>query len=168
MQLNENSWHARLYKVMHEYPKLPENLCNYFWKLVLIVLTLPLYFPGLLIRIRKDTRDTTRGSGLIVGGLIINAILFSLSACVYSIHTEKNLSLLLSIIIVFIGIPAAIALLLAVVYLIDSGVKEIQNKKQDENSIVKITSEYIKAKKENYCPRIEWKKYENSKRNNTE
>lgn len=167
MQLNENSWHARLYKVMHDYPKLPEDLCNYFWKLVLIIITLPLYSSALLVRIRKDTRRTIRGSGIIVFGLGVNAILLALIACVHAIHREQDLSLLLSTIIVFIGIPVGVVLLLFAVYLIDRGVKEIQNKKQDEDSIVSITSEYIKAKKENYCPRIEWRKYENSNRDYT-
>ena len=60
MKLNTKSWHSRLYQFAYnEYQEscLPNNLCEYFWKVVWAIFSLPLYWSGALF-LNKNNPET--------------------------------------------------------------------------------------------------------------
>ena len=104
MRLNKNSFTSRLYKWFYgvrEYQGLPNNLCPYFWKVVLMYLTI---IPYTLISIpvvvydlfdkqyENGDRKVGERLGISVGvyiGLFVLAALISAIAAIF-LNVEKN------------------------------------------------------------------------------
>jgi len=167
MNLNENAWHARLFKLIYSNHKLPDNLCNYFWNVVFLLITIPIYFPGLLLSLsaKLRLRYNFKGPAVTAGGFFINLFIALNVSAVIKMTEQTGLSLTLSAIIVPVIIVTSIATLFYLMYLFTEA---LPHKARSNDNIVGITSEYFKAKKEAYCPKIEWKKDEDSKRDNTD
>jgi hypothetical protein len=165
MNLNEKAWHARLFNVIYTRSNLPKNFCNYFWTIILLLVTMPLYFPGLLLRLPKELRIDFRGPAVTIGGFLINFYLLVCGLIANDLGKTFELSFALSFVIAFLGLTIAVALIFLIAYLLG---EKLPNKLKSNDNIIGMTSEYFKAKKEAYCPKIEWRKNENSKRDNTE
>jgi len=167
MNLNENAWHARLFRLIYSQHRLPDNFCNYFWTIVVLLLTMPIYFPGLLLAMSSKLRSKHdfRGPAVTVVGFLINVFIALNITMVMKVMEETGLSVTLSTIIVPIIITTGMAVFYYGIYLFSEALPE---KAQSNDNIVGMTSEYFKAKKEAYCPKIEWEKDEDSKRDNTD
>lgn len=59
---NVYSFHARFFRLAYNRSRLPENLCPYFWLLVLAVIMLPLTFPSYLIGCFDHKNSSARDS----------------------------------------------------------------------------------------------------------
>jgi fucose permease len=135
--------------------ELPNNLCNYFWKsilaypLVLLVTIFQLfYYPLSLIPSLKEETEGDNFSERLVGALSISVyfLLFCIGVFVSSawvIYYEGSFMFGLYAtgggLLLFVSIAVLYILIL----------KLFQKRKG-------LVGEYIKAKKENYCPKIEW------------
>lgn len=173
MKLHANSLTAQLYRWFYATSTMPESLCPYFWKMILAwVFLIPytiLSLPVILMD-RKDPekRSTGERAGI---GFIIWFILF-IVVCMLSwvglffVDPPKD-SLYMNIIVTgFIGWAFSIGI--GVAQLIkflkhkwetrhirydEEGYRIWEPVKEKEPSIIK---EFVKAKYNKYCPKIEW------------
>lgn len=178
MELKRNSISARVYRNFYETSRMPESLCPYFWKLVaawpLTILFFPLILPFLIADKFKGESDDTRmpfpAQALI--GLIMYAVVF----CVFCIGVTIS-----SMWITYYRgthwyewyltgfVAMFVALVGSIVFLI-SKLKERRRQKRmesryDENGNYlpteeekpNILVEFVKAKYNKYCPKIDWK-----------
>lgn len=161
MKANRKSIHARLYKFTYS-SDLPDNLCPYFWKLVLGVL---MFIPNLLLQLPmliynsilslfgkrpyNDCNDR-RVYGFIIYFSVIVLFLYSYMnynwfKAIFNYYSYDcvvaNFGWIINGTIIF--------LILRYFYF---KLKPIKHKKQDN-----IIKEFIKAKYHKYCPKIDWK-----------
>lgn len=178
MQLNLNSLSAKLYRWFYTTSQMPQSLCPYFWKLVLMwVLILPyslISIPTLIIRrFQPDAKYSTISRFVV--SLVVWFIIFILLCMLIAVFAPF-----------FIGLPklsddlylllftlGSACWLVTIVY--GSGslfmwAKEKwinRNIKYDEhgNPIWEptkerqpsIITEFVKASYNKYCPKIDWK-----------
>lgn len=160
MKASTQSLHAKLYKFTY-LGNLPESLCPYFWKLVLATI---IFIPNFILQlpaICMDKFDLTEenchdrmGRGFAFYFIIIVAILFAVGNY--------------NIVGYFAGnnfypdmIPPAVVIdIIALAVLIVVGYHSIKDAysikypyKEKHPSIIK---EFVKAKYNKYCPKIEW------------
>lgn len=178
MKLNQNSVSAKLYKwfyAVSEYQGLPNNLCPYFWCMVLMYLT---FIPYVLFSIpvvvydlfdkqyRNGDRKTGERLGISVGVYIA---LFAISALISAIvalfiKVDKGSwfeflvagGVLIWVGLIVIGIIEGVKHLREYTTTNDSYYDEQQDKWVVKKTKVNMTSEFIKAKYNKYCPKIDW------------
>ena len=176
MNLNLNSTPAKLYRWFYATKEMPQSLCPYFWKLAIMWLVIIPYtilaLPHIIMN-RKD--DYAKTGERIAVGLII-WFMIGMLICMLS---------LIGLFFAFFGIPekdslymhmigiGIIGWMLSIVFGAialfkflkqkwdDRGIKydedgrRIWNPvKEKESSVIK---EFIKAKYNKYCPKINWK-----------
>jgi formate hydrogenlyase subunit 3/multisubunit Na+/H+ antiporter MnhD subunit len=178
MRLNKNSVSSRLYKwfyAVSEYQGLPNNLCPYFWKLVLMYLTI---IPYTLISIpvvvydmfdkqyENGERKTGERLGISVGiyiGLFILTTLISAILALF-IKVEKNTLFEFLVVggclfwtgLIVIGVIEGVKHLREYSTRDESYFDEQQDKWVVKKAKVNMTTEFIKAKYNKYCPKIDW------------
>jgi hypothetical protein len=171
MELELNSWHARLYKEIYE-DKPPSNLCPYFWKLVLIFAFLPitliLFIPKKIIGKRWKGRDSIFSSSNIVYSFLFYLILFLIS-CIVAYISGNRTQVAVKGTVGTILIVALISLFYIGFrideYYTDKMIKKFmemndedwENWRKGKKNKKNIIIEFIKAKYNNYCPKITWK-----------
>jgi hypothetical protein len=148
--LSKKSWHTWLYRqFFSEYSlRKTNNLCPYFWKIVLCVIILPVSFvlalPALIFMLVADIKDKSSlgesvGKGFAMWaalGLVINMIAIFFTA-------NKAVQLFGLIGWTFGGV-----LVLGLIITLIS--ESLENR-------TTLVGEFMKAKKNKYCPKIEWK-----------
>jgi hypothetical protein len=178
MKLNKNSVSSRLYKWFYgvsEYQGLPNNLCPYFWKVVLMYLTI---IPYTLISIpvvvydmfdkqyENGERKTGERLGISVGiyiGLFILTTLISAILALF-IKVEKNTLFEFLVVggclfwtgLIVIGVIEGVKHLREYSTTDKSYYSETEKKWIYEKTKVNLTTEFIKAKYNKYCPKIDW------------
>lgn len=151
MKLNINSWHAKLVKLIHG--QLPESLCNYFWGLIFTIVLFPLLLPVLLTN--RGTKIRTTLFDKILYSAFFYFLLFIVPAIIGdAIRGVKGPYIISEL--VGLGVLSVIAIIVILVIVI---IIEIQNYLDRDNSIVRdnVISNYIKTRKNKYCPKIEWR-----------
>lgn len=178
MKLNSNSVSARLYRWVFATNKMPETLCPYFWKLVLMwIILIPYTILSLpYMAIQKLSEDDffergssfgeKPGSGLFIWGAIWLVLVMLFSVSVFWVDFPKDsFAENMQILGIFLWI-----IVLAVVgwnggkWLIgkykDSKIKYDENGyriwepvKEKSDSIVVA---FVKSTYHKYCPKIEW------------
>lgn len=158
MKIKRNSLHARFYKFMYCTNTLPLNLCPYFWKLVLAIVTLPITVFSFFPFVKNNYFEERFGPVWIFA--ICELLTASIGLLVSSFfgwidpHGPANLKDL--------GIANAVGLSVFAIVAVVAYIRHlISSKKENSNSIAKekkpsIIIEYIKAKKNKHCPMIEW------------
>jgi len=168
MKLNKNSFSSKFYRWFYETSILPKSLCPYFWKLLLawalvalfwlpaIVLMLPILIIGVFNRdVLSMLVDNKYGALLM--GVIIYLALFVLVCIVFffltlfGVMTYVEGSNIASLQL-WGGVFSAFGLGGGVSYLIKY-LSKIKSSKVKQPSIL---SEFIKAKYNKYCPKIDW------------
>lgn len=176
MKLNINSVSARLYRWFYATSVMPQSLCPYFWKLVLMwVFILPytiLSLPCILIDL-TDRGDSSKSTGERAGVGFIMWFILVMILCMLSwiglffamptkdsifSHTLMIGALGWIAVIVFGGIE---------LYKFLKEKWENRNVKYDEHGWriweepkekePSIITSFIKAKYNKYCPKIDWK-----------
>jgi hypothetical protein len=178
MRLNKNSVSSRLYKWFYgvsEYQGLPNNLCPYFWKVVLMYLTI---IPYTLISIpvvvydlfdkqyENGDRKTGERLGISVGVYIALFILATLISAILAlfIKVEKNTLFEFLVVggclfwtgLIVIGVIEGVKHLREYSTTDKSYYSETEKKWIYEKTKVNLTTEFIKAKYNKYCPKIDW------------
>lgn len=169
MRANTNSLHAKLYKFIWS-GDLPENLCPYFWKLVLsiiflipvLIVRIPIYFFSLVIMLYHKIVGIKGEDGMPEERVIQNMIGFLIGSFIYAI-----LTVIWSEIMWFkwlfnaysydfggpiVGGAVNGGLLFFLTYYLFSKIKS----RKVINDYPNIISEFISAKYYEYCPKIEW------------
>lgn len=165
MILNHNSISAKLYRWFYGTNVMPNNLCPYFWKLVIaytfalpvLILTLPQTIVS-----KGKNRDTLSNRiimGIITYVLLLGAIsMISVFGLFFVLPEKEGLYLFMLI----IGMSLwAISVVVGVPYLINKLLekwKERRYNRYTEEPKVNIIVEMVKAKYHKYCPKIDWKK----------
>lgn len=159
MILLEKSWHSRLYRLIYgRYNSLPSNLCPYFWKVMVgAILFIPFTIicsPILLFeKIIKDD-DPMIKDGYLDGPILL-----------VSIMVDFILAVLICMVLIWLIRKPLIDVLgvLGYVTLLSIGIVQslgiIKNRKKvEKEKTPNIFVEFIKAKYNRYCPKIDWKK----------
>ena len=159
MELNRNNKSAKLYRWFYETTEMPDNLCQYFWELVLAIIISPikitLELPTFIVE--KITREESGGKkfaiGIIYWFILICGlcVLFSATRFFYD-YKEGSLPDIISV--VGLAIIAGVIggfIIVFIVCLVEDYILRRKDKKK-KNLIV----EFIKAKKNKYCPKIDW------------
>ena len=185
MKLNHNSFSAKFYRWFFMQSEMPSNLCPYFWKLVLAytlsipVLVVTSIYEIICMKDQKNKPADTPGERFILG-ILAWVVLFIIVCLISPIALfwttpEKDSSLwnlITSGILIWIG-----AIIIGIVL----GIKHIKEKRDEakwkkknrhnvydehgnwvgyhhEEPKPNILLEFIKAKYNKYCPKIEWKR----------
>lgn len=163
--LKSKSWHVWLYKWTYGVQEVPNNLCAYFWGALLSVLMVPV-FTWMPLVVEYVNLKINKGDGQVFGHcglgmkyiltIIICAAVFFLFTIgvVFFEHTAPS-----------IVITAIIALGIFIIWFFKK--KRILPKTTEAitkgvinitiSEPVIMTKEFIKAKKNKYCPKINWK-----------
>lgn len=177
MELNRNSISARVYRNFYETSNMPESLCPYFWKLVaawpLTILFFPLLLPfwiGENFNKDKSNRMPFPAQALI--GLILYLLLYFLF-CIgvtisafwitYSEKSDWYARYLLGWVV--IGVIAICLITYGIIEWrnhlrikkMESRYDENGNYLPNEEPKPSIIVEFVKAKYNKYCPKIDWK-----------
>lgn len=156
MKIKKTSLHARFYKFMYLTDKLPTNLCPYFWKLVMAIITLPLTFPSFIF-----TNNRSFGSRFdpLAIMIVLEMLIFGvggLTSLIFGlVKNDDPMNLTTFGLINFAGILGWIMIALAcyTAHWISERKEVYLGKKEKKPNII---IEYIKAKKNKACPMIEW------------
>jgi len=136
---------------------LPQNLCPYFWKLVLAIVTLPLTVFSFPFTNNGSFGDRFATLFAIAFCELCTASIGALVSMLFrwiDPHTPITLNDL--------GIANAVGLSVFAIVAVVAYIEHlISSKKENSKSIAKekkpsIIIEYIKAKKNKHCPMIEW------------
>ena len=177
MKLNSNSISSKLYRWFYVTKELPNNLCPYFWKLVLAWLVLIPYslvcLPVILAEIYdKEYSYTDNSTGKRIGlSTLIYGMLFFILCMIsffglFFIEPEKDsfygfmrtIGGLLWVISIVIGIIEGTKALKEwnrtrkIKY--DENGYRIWNQPKEEKTYLVV--EFVKAKYNKYCPKIDW------------
>ena len=178
MKLNKNSVTSRLYKWFYgvsEWEGLPNNLCPYFWKVVLMYITIIPYtlfsIPVVVFDMfDKEYKNGERKTGERLG--VSFAAYFGLLLLVGVINTIVGLFIKIDpksfwgftqligymvwVILIVVGVIEGIKYLREYTTTDDSYYDETQDKWVVKKAKVNLTTEFIKAKYNKYCPKIDW------------
>jgi len=162
--LKKNSWQTALYKYFWNTNKLPDNLCPYFWKLVVMyiciipyaILSLPFHVIDYFAS--DDSRDEIPTLGVaFIGALIYIALSMIVSMILMWFFPDVGL-------IKGLGIGGfALSAIGLLIWLVETIKARRQNReiKDFYNGIERkpkkyVAIEFIKAKYNKYCPTINW------------
>jgi hypothetical protein len=177
MKLNSNSVSSKLYRWFYGTNVLPNNLCPYFWKLVLAWLVLIPYslvcLPVIILELKDkyykyhDNSTSKRIGFSVLSYFILFCIGCALSVigCLF-ISPEKNSFYLFMVTLgVFIWIIAIVVGSIEGIKLIkdwnrkrkikyDDNGRRIWSEPKEEKTYLIV--EFTKAKYNKYCPKIDW------------
>lgn len=173
MKLNYNSFSSKLYRWIYytDDMEMPTNLCPYFWKLVVayiialpvLVLTLPIELIRLFVK-DKEKMEAPLITRIFMSVIFAFALLFIAAVLApislffgYTPIEDSSIEHLISggIFIWVVGIIFAIGY--GIKYLYDRHKNRRKNiSTSDETEKSNIVVEFVKAKYNKYCPKIEW------------
>lgn len=165
MILNHNSISAKLYRWFYGTNVMPNNLCPYFWKLVIAyTFALPVLILSLpYIIVDKDNSMDTL-TNRIIKGIILYGMLF-LAICMLSVFglffvLPENDGLYFIMVTTGVGlwIPCVVFGLTYLISKLFEKWKERKYNRYPEEPKTNIIVEMVKAKYHKYCPKIDWKK----------
>lgn len=168
MKLKFNSPIAKLYRWYYIKEEMPESLCPYFWKLVLMwVLIVPYIIFSLPMIIFKKSDSVDSCIDRCTSGVLLWVFIFFTLDAIFSISVFWHLypdgtllGVLQTLGLVFLVVYIVVIIACFIFYIIekhDYSYKKppVKTKKEKRPSII---VEFIKAKYNKYCPRIEWDK----------
>ena len=173
MELNYNSLSAKVYRNFYEKSRMPESLCPYFWKLVvawpITILFSPLLIPFWIVdKLNEgDDESVPFPAQALIGILMYGAVfcVFCLGVTISSIWityyqgTHWYGWYVSGFIVIFVALVGSI------IFLISKLKERRRESRYDENGNYlpteepkpSILVEFIKAKYNKYCPKIDWK-----------
>jgi magnesium-transporting ATPase (P-type) len=166
MTLKENSRSAKLYRWFFMKDKMPGNLCPYFWQLLLMYITIIPYtiWGGIyfISQSRKKYEMADNFSDRFVFSSIFNFLIFLAFCMIVSVSSlfinyEKH-SLIEGLSYVGDIVWALTIFCLILSCLISTYEKFFKKKITDEVEEDSVITEFVKAKYNKYCPKIDWQK----------
>jgi amino acid transporter len=188
IQLKENSITARMYRWFYTKQNMPNNLCPYFWKVVIMYLVIIPYFLGCLPvvvskRLQKiqKTVETIRPLISLVVYMLFILLFFALCPLINLFYKMPEkfvtsgyaLYVILGVILVVIGIILFFEWLKDRRNKIEYQRELLERMKQNNldpknfdfepirTPAIFVIVEYIKAYYKKYCPQITWNKSSN-------
>ncbi len=185
MELNYNSTSSKLYRWFYDKRDMPETLCPYFWKLVfawtLTVILSPLLLPTWVAKkISKDFGDDVPiGPYALLGFLMYGILYFLISFGVFI--SSYWITYYRGSIGFGLYVAGGIVTVIAGVALIICGIIALKNRIRDKRDKLNkrtiwddnigdyvpnpdyveprpsLLTEFISAKYNKYCPKIDWK-----------
>lgn len=172
MKASKNSLHSKLYQFFYNKKVLPNNLCPYFWKLVIAtILILPLFIIQLPSRIENLIKKEYRhqwdhaGWGILLYLLLCSYLVFSyatfewIKAMLHCYSYNSNAAMagcILNLIVVTILLCIAGWQTGKRMGKRSAEIEREQSEKPPVEKKPSIIIEFIKAKYHKYCPTIEW------------
>ena len=174
MKLNINSNTAQLYRWFYGTSRMPESLCPYFWKLVLMwtfilpysILSLPAIIMERIDRSQFHSTGERAGLGFIAWFILFILICMVSWVGLFFVEPVKDTLYYHSIVIGGMGWVLSFGIGIATAYNYLTKQWKNRNIKYDEfgrriwNPIVEeqdsIIVSFVKASYNKYCPRIDW------------
>lgn len=173
MELNYNSLSAKVYRNFYEKSRMPESLCPYFWKLVvawpLTILFSPLLIPFWIVDKLNggDNESVPFPAQALIGILMYGAVfcVFCLGVTISSIWityyqgTHWYGCFVAGFVVIFVALVGSAVFLISKLKdrrrerLYDEEGNYLPSEEPKPNILV----EFIKAKYNKYCPKIDWK-----------
>jgi hypothetical protein len=171
MILDKNSITARLYRWFYATKEMPQSLCPYFWKLLVMwVLIVPFYIITLPTRIFHDSKNTNPLKLFLLSLLIFGVLYVAFSMVTFLIvlifftNTPLNPFMVTSTVIGLFGNIGLLVIGLVNLWeyiedkIYDARYKRKYNKlRTKEANKPSLIVEFIKATYNKYCPKIDWK-----------
>lgn len=175
---SKKSWHLKLWRLNYidaaDYKygtvnktNVPENLCDYFWQLVWVVITFPILMFTYLIPPKYHISDMK-----LIASRAVIAILYNLCAALLIVvgtsilYDSEPETLLHYIYGFFVGLLVVGGIGLFATGLVIGGTKiakyfvdkrkEKRKYKSDNQTQTNLLFSYLNARKNKYCPKIEW------------
>lgn len=164
MKASKKSLHAKLYEFTY-ISDLPNNLCPYFWKVIFgivvfipnLIVQIPSYFVMLFYKKYEDMDCLARR----VGGIAIYFVLAAIGA--YLFITINFIKAIFGCYSYDMGaanagliVNAFILITCMVLWIIFNRQKDKPEKSMEEEKRPNLLVEFIKAKYNRYCPKIDW------------
>jgi len=178
MKLNQNSVSVKLYKWFYgvsEYQGLPNNLCPFFWRVVLMYLTfIPYVWLSIPVVVydlfdkqykngdRKIGERLGVSFGVYIAILIVLALITAIVGLFVKFEPKTLFGNLMVGGIVFWVFLLIIGIIEGFKYLRDYSTRDEsyydydQDKWVVKKAKINLTAEFIKAKYHKYCPKLEW------------
>lgn len=155
MNLSKNSFSAKLYRFFYNTDDLPNNLCPYFWQLLLAyILVIPFILPVIILRYGTD-KNIDIPAAIIIGiRLVVQFALITITSMIIipiNLFTGLFNLKVIDFMITFAIIGYLIVAIIGLFFLVD----KLSTLTTNSNKI-SIVGEFIKAKYNNYCPKIDW------------
>ena len=171
MILDKNSTTARLYRWFYATNEMPQSLCPYFWKLLVMwVLIVPFYIITLPTRIFHDSKNTNPLKLFLLSLLIFGVLYVAFSMVTFLIvlifftNTPLNPFMVTSTVIGLFGNIGLLVIGLVNLWeyiedkIYNARYKRKYNKlRTKEANKPSLIVEFIKATYNKYCRKIEWK-----------
>jgi len=146
IKLTKDSWHRKFYE-MWWVKEAPNNLCNYFWGLLLAIVTSPLIAGRALYEIFQENPGFTGNITKTFYYIFNTALAAVIGGLLGFVLGKAFFNPILSLAIV-----GGIALGLMFIFLFVHALVSIE-----KSETVNMAKEAVKAKKNKICPQIEWK-----------
>lgn len=176
MELNLNSLTAKLYRWFYKQNEMPNSLCPYFWKMIMMyVIIIPysiISLPQIIFEL--ITKERSEAPRLAIGTILYIMLFFGLSILftlvtlpIWGYFHPKSEGYTFQLIgsVGFVGLLSVLFTHLMLTYLQNRNRRFIVDKKTGQyikNPKYKgekpnLLKEFIKAKYNKYCPKINWK-----------
>lgn len=168
LSFKKNSWHSLLYRSTYGQYSLPDNICEYFWLLLVAIIIAPLAVFGHLLNMLNENKRT-RFFGL--ENQAVWSILLPISDFLLGIAATKGRAaswnkhhgfwwIMLMGFVIILLIVASIAALFLACHAFECITRKIKTKKPGTKWPVESTPnpliEGFKAFKGRYCKKINW------------
>lgn len=175
MKLNINSLSARLYRWFYANSKMPQSLCPYFWKLILMwvfilpysILSLPVIIMERLDKSAGNSTGERAGVGFIIWFILFMLIsMLSWAGLLFATPVKESLW---SHILVTGALGWLASIIFGAIALFKWSKEKWENRKikydehgyriwtKPEPKQDSILVSFIKASYNKYCPKIDWK-----------
>lgn len=159
INFSRKSWHYKLYYSLYGY-HVPNNLCPYFWQVIVALLISPVYLPFYWIgRAFEKMFDSDIPRFFV--GIIITCALWFLTGMVgmwWVLHKKNNWH---DILCLGGGIGFGLVFIFGISALFAWNAERLRGKKllegEDYEPKSSLFKEFVKAKYNRYCPKITWK-----------
>lgn len=162
-KFNLNSWHYKFYKFVTGSYRKPQNLCPYFWKLVLIIsaswFLLPVYIVQIFNKDWKgdDTFDDGIGEKFLVSLLLwmVTVLFFLPSVALLEGLGVPIWIFILTAFLFWTAVACSLFILYNIIVGVDKLIKKFRKVERISNTTGLIESRFD-AWYHNHCPKIEW------------
>lgn len=162
MKLSTNSLSAKLYRWFYDQNEMPNNLCPYFWKLVImyiliipyVIITLP---SQIVFKFEQNDKETNIAMSIFLF-LLIFVIICMISVPVillFDLNPNEFWRNIFSGGVISWVFLITIGIYYGFKYLFQK-LKQKLNETEKKNSYILV--EFVKAKYNKYCPKIDWDK----------
>jgi|TARA_B110000259_G_C13754557_1_gene298018 hypothetical protein len=160
LKFNRDGLGAKLVLSSYKSNTLPSSICPFFWKLVFAIIALPFQWIFVWYTWKKELPKGRLGEKMpMIGGVFFGLLAQVVVALIIKGFYTNPYEALNNTLWLF-GIIVAIIGVIAIVYLIVENWYDIKQffikNKDGEDRKVTVVAAYIEARKNKFCPAIDW------------